>query len=85
MHPATTILALATLTAIALPATAEPKPATTIARDFRKLEFGMFIHYNMATYKQTPVGRGLPQIRPTSTPAARSTPTPGRTPPRRRA
>lgn len=28
-----------------------PPSVETLQRDFRKLEFGMFIHYNMATYK----------------------------------
>ena len=59
-------------------ATDTKKSVKEVQAEFRKLEFGMFIHYNMATYKGAQWVAGYP-VPPTSIRAARSTPTPGRT------
>jgi len=64
---------------------ADPKPAapaTTkslkeMQEEFLKLKFGMFIHFNMATYKGSNGSRAT-IVPPTSIRAARSTPMPGR-------
>jgi alpha-L-fucosidase len=46
-----------------LPAAAAPAPAPAVGQlqaDFRKLEFGMFLHYNMATYHGVQWVEGYP-------------------------
>ena len=57
---ATTLTVLAAIPASGTPAAppkqespAVKKSVQQLQADFRKLEFGMFIHYNMATYKNT--------------------------------
>lgn len=57
---ATTLTVLAAIPAPGKPATSPKQDAPAVKMsvqrlqtDFRKLEFGMFIHYNLATYKNT--------------------------------
>ncbi len=40
--------------------TATPSPVAQLQADFRKLEFGMFLHYNMATYTGDEWVKGYP-------------------------
>ena len=61
------------------------KSVKELQADFLKLKFGMFIHYNMETYKEVQWDGRLPQILRTSIRAAGSTPTPGPTRRSRRA
>ncbi len=51
-------LLIAALTSIA--SAAERKPVKALQEEFLKLKFGMFIHYNMATYKGVQWTEGYP-------------------------
>ena len=52
---------------------AEPKePVARLQEDFRKLSFGMFIHYNMATYTGEVVHRLSALVRQTTVASPRT-------------